>query len=65
MTDKMREAFEKWAVDQGINVSWKSGDEYMVGGTIITWNAWQAAQSAAVPVVGDVVAYDDARRAAT
>lgn len=49
----MREAFEKWAVDNTLNVSWRSGDEYLVADTAAAWRAWQAAQS--VPVVGDII----------
>ena len=43
--DKMQEEFEKWAIDNGLNVSWRSGDDYLVAGTMIAWRAWQAART--------------------
>ena len=49
MSDKMQEEFEKWAIDNGLNVSLRFGDEYLVGGTIIAWRAWQACAARMVP----------------
>jgi hypothetical protein len=50
MSDKMREAFEKWAgeylhypLDKTIN------GPYVTHSTAIAWHAWQAAHAAALP----------------
>lgn len=55
--DKMREAFEKWAKTECLDLDSIDGF-YSDNDTHIAWGAWKAAKSAAVPVVGDVVAYD-------
>ena len=55
MTDKMWEAFEKWAKAECLDLDSVDGF-YSDNDTHIAWGAWQAAQTAAVPVVGDVEA---------
>ena len=55
--DKIREAFEKWAKTECLDLDSIDGF-YSGNDTHIAWGAWKAAKSAAVPVVGDVVAYD-------
>lgn len=50
MTDKMREAFEKWATDKGYNIErWIYGRHlYANRLTQNAWEVWQAAQSPAL-----------------
>lgn len=58
MSDKMREAFERWAKSECIDTDSVDGF-YSDNDTHIAWGSWQAAQSAAVPVVGDVLYWID------
>ena len=59
MTDKMREAFEKWYLMQPIahksHIVRISNGHYFGAHTETAWRAWQAAQS--VPVVGEPVGW--------
>ena len=46
-----REAFEKWARDNGIRYQSKySTGEYYFGDADLAWKAWQAAQAQAKPI---------------
>lgn len=50
--DKIREAFEKWAKTECLDLDSIDGF-YSGNDTHIAWGAWKAAKSAAVPVVGE------------
>lgn len=61
MTDntKMREAFEKWAVSEGMPITrGHYYDDYADGDAEIAWRAWQAARTVpdeAVSILADVI----------
>lgn len=48
-SDKMREAFEKWAKSGSYNMKRTHDGLYIYPDTASAWHAWQAAHAAALP----------------
>lgn len=46
MTDKMREEFEAWAVEEGFNRERLGDGPYLTPITAAAWQAWQASRAA-------------------
>lgn len=47
-TDKMREAFESWAIGQGLNLKKIITGVYRTGNTSLAWKAWKESRAALV-----------------